>query len=120
MKPFDRDVQLLLMTGHFHSRGKTFTVGHWDGTKLTDTIYHSGNWDEPPILQFPTPLAIRAGDSIAYFTTYENRTEDVIKFGPHVEYEEHANLFTFYYPAPPGAKAVYDFTGGFLVETHRL
>lgn len=120
VQPLDHDVNLLLMTGHFHSRGKTFTVGHWDGTKLTDTIYHSGNWDDPPILQFGTPLTIRAGDSIAYFTTYENRTEDVIKFGPHVEYEEHANLFTFYYPGLSNGKAVYDFNGGFLVETHRL
>ncbi len=118
--PFEHDVKLLLMTGHFHSRGKTFTVGHWDGTKLTDTIYHSGNWSEPPILQFPTPLTIKAGDSIAYITTYENRTEDEIKFGPHVEYEEHANLFTFYYPGPANGKAIYDFNGGMLLESHRI
>lgn len=118
--PFKEDVKMLLMTGHFHSRGKTFTVGHWDGTKLKDTIYHSTAWSDPPILQFDTPLTIRAGDSLAYFTTFENRTEDEIKFGPHVEYEEHANLFAFYYPAPAGNKAIYDFTGGFLVETRRL
>ncbi len=120
MKPFTSDVDLLLMTGHFHSRGKTFTVGHWDGTKLTDTIYKSASWGEPPILQFPTPLRIKAGDSIAYITTYENRTATDIKFGPHVEYEEHANLFTFYYPGPVDSKAVYDFTGGFLMESHSL
>ncbi len=120
VKPFEHDVNLLLMTGHFHSRGRTFTVGHWNGTALTDTIYHSGNWDDPPILQFPTPLMIRAGDSLAYITTYENRSGTEIKFGPHVEYEEHANLFTFYYPGPANGKAIYDFTGGMLMESHSL
>lgn len=118
--PFKQDVKMLLMTGHFHSRGKTFTVGHWDGTKLIDTIYQSPNWDEPPILQFPTPLTIKAGDSLAYITTFENKTEDEIKFGPHVEYEEHANLFAFYYPGPADGKAIYDFVGGVLMESHRI
>ncbi|MDB5035589.1 MAG: uncharacterized protein JWQ98_2830 [Chlorobi bacterium] len=120
MKPFDHDVSLLLMTGHFHSRGKTFIVGHWDGTKLTDTIYQSSAWSDPPILQFATPLTVKAGDSIAYITTYENRTDNEIKFGPHVEIEEHANLFTFYYPGPATGKAVYDFTGGFLMKTENI
>ncbi|HVZ40167.1 MAG TPA: hypothetical protein VHI13_12890 [Candidatus Kapabacteria bacterium] len=120
VKTIDHDVSLLLMTGHFHSRGKTFTVGHWDGTKLKDTIYHSNAWSDPPILQFPTPLLLRANDSIAYITTYENNTDAEIKFGPHVEVEEHANLFTFYYPGPVGSKAIYDFTGGFLMESHPI
>jgi hypothetical protein len=120
VKPFDHDVQLLLATGHFHSRGKTFTVGHWDGRKLTDTIYSSKAWDEPPILQFTSPLTIGAGDSLAFITTYENRTDQPIKFGPHVENEEHSNLFLFYYPGPSNSKAIYDFTGGFMMEQHPI
>lgn len=120
VKALGTDVNLLLMTGHFHSRGKAFTVGHWDGTKLTDTIYHSGNWDEPPVTHFSPVYTLAANDSLAYITTFENRTNAEIKFGGHVEIEEHANLFTFYYPAPPNGKAVYDFTGGFLMESHPL
>jgi len=120
VKPFDHDVNLLFMTGHFHSRGKKFIVGHWDGTKLTDTLYQNQAWDDPPILQYSTPLVVHAGDSLAYFTTYENRTDAEIKFGPHVEIEEHANLFLFYYPGPPSGKAVYDFAGGMLMESHPI
>lgn len=122
IKPFDHDVQLLLMTGHFHSRGKTFTVGHWDGAnnRLSDTIYHSDNWGDPPVMQFANPLTIHAGDSIAYITTYENHLDTEVKFGPHVEYEEHANLFTFFYPGPANGKAIYDFAGGVLMESHPL
>jgi hypothetical protein len=119
VKPLDHEVKILLMTGHFHSRGKTFTVGHWDGTKLTDTIYTSAAWSDPPILQFTTPLTLPKGDSLAFITTYENRSGTDIKFGPHVEYEEHANLFTFFYPSENG-KATYDFNGGFMVESHSL
>ena len=119
VKPIDHDINLLLMTGHFHSRGKTFTVGHWNGTKLTDTIYNSAAWSDPPILQFATPLPVHVGDSLAFVTTYENRSGTEIKFGPHVEFEEHANLFTFFYPSATG-KATYDFSGGFMVESHPL
>lgn len=119
--PFDHDVFIMIMTGHFHSRGKTFTVGHWDGTKLADTIYTSQTWAEPPVTQFATPLRIAAGDSLAYVTTYENRSyEDIVKFGPHVENEEHCNLFIFYYPGPPNGKAIYDISPGFIMESHPI
>jgi hypothetical protein len=118
--PFDHDIQLLLLTGHYHSRGKNFVVGHWDGTKLIDTIYTNKTWDEPPVLRFNTPLTLHAGDSLAFITTFENRTDQLIKFGPHVENEEHANLFLFYYPGPENSRARYDFDHGFLMESHPL
>lgn len=119
VKPISQDINILLMTGHFHSRGKNFYVGHWDGTKLTDTIYHSSNWDEPPITSFNPAIHLNSLDSIAYITTYENRSNLEIKFGGHVETEEHSNLFTFYYPILPDGKAVYDFNGGIEMLSER-
>jgi hypothetical protein len=120
VKNLGMDMNLLLMTGHFHSRGKTFTVGHWDGTRLTDTIYRSANWADPPVTQFKPSYLLRATDSLAYITTYENHTNTEIKFGGHVEIEEHSNLFTFYYPAPGNGKATYDFLGGYMLESHPI
>lgn len=121
IKPFDKDVQLLLMTGHYHSRGKNFLVGHWNGQRLTDTIYTNSTWAEPPVLKFDPSMTLKAGDSLAFITIFENRTDTPITFGPHVEKEEHANLFLFYYyPGSPDTKAVYDFTGGFLMERHAI
>jgi hypothetical protein len=120
VKPFANDVNLLLMTGHYHSRGKNFVVGHWDGTKLTDTLYTNSTWSEPPVLEFSPAYTLRAGDSLAFITTFENRTDQTVTFGGHVENQEHANLFMFYYPALEGGKAVYDYDGGVLMESHAL
>ncbi len=113
---------LILMTGHFHSRGKSFVVGHWDSPnhRLRDTIYSNQTWDEPPVTPVVPTLAVSPGDSLAYVCSYENRTDNEIKFGGHVETEEHANLFLFYYPGPADSKAIYDFSGGELVEEHPL
>lgn len=120
IKPQTHDINILLLTGHYHSRGKTFTIGHWDGVKLTDTIYRSADWDEPPITHYNPGYLLRAGDSIAFVSTYENRTNLDLKFGAHFETQEHANVFQFYYPQAADGKAVYDFEGGILMEQHPI
>jgi hypothetical protein len=123
IKPFDHDVNVLLLTGHYHSRGKNFVIGHWDGAnrRLIDTIYSNKTWDEPPVLQFATPYVVKAGDSLAMVTSFENRSDNIITFGPHVEKEEHANAFIFYYPGPDNGKAIYDFTKiEMIMEQHPI
>ncbi|HET7153683.1 MAG TPA: hypothetical protein VFJ29_07935 [Candidatus Kapabacteria bacterium] len=121
------DATLLLMTGHFHSRGKSFIVGHYstaywnEHQALIDTIYKNQTWDEPPVFQWSPGLVQRQGiDSLAYITGYENNSADTITFGGHVETQEHSNLFTFYYPAQAQGSAIYDFGGGEMIETHPL
>jgi len=120
VKPFSTDVNILWMTGHFHSQGKSFKVNRWDGTQIGSEVYNSGSWDEPPVQFYDPPLTIKAGESFIYTTSYVNTSDQTIKFGPHVETEEHSNLFIFYYPAPGDGKAVYDFDGGELVESKPL
>lgn len=124
VKAFPNDANIVLMTGHFHSRGKSFIVTKWKNGATGDTIYKNNTWDEPPVDIFSTPLHIAKGDSLAYITSYENTTDKEIKFGGHVEIEEHSNLFTYYYPAPMNGKAIYDFdfgaNGGKPIETHPI
>lgn len=106
------DAHILWMTGHFHSWGKSFVVNRLDGDQLGDEVYRSADWDEPPVQFYNPPLEVGAGENLVYTTTHRNGTDNPVKFGPHVETEEHANLFIYYYPAADGGKAVYDFDGG--------
>ena len=106
------DAHILWMTGHFHSLGKSFVVNRMDGTQMGEEVYRSANWDEPPVQFYNPPLEVAAGENLVYTTTHVNGTDNTVKFGPHVETEEHANLFIYYYPAADGGKAVYDFDGG--------
>ncbi len=106
VRPLPWDIKILMLTGHFHSRGRSFIVKRL----LTDEeVYRNEEWDEPPIVFYNPPLELQAFDRLAYWTRFVNTTNYTITFGPHVEYEEHANLFMFFYPGPPDGKAIYDF-----------
>lgn len=94
-----KDVKVAALTGHFHSRGKTFSVNlSPDGTSATDEIYRSRSWDEPPFKVLDPPAAIPNGGAFQYTCEFTNPTENTIKFGPEVEKDEHCNLFAYVYP----------------------
>jgi hypothetical protein len=107
---FPQDVKLAMFTGHFHSHGKAFVAykANLDGSRGAE-IYRSENWDEPPMKVFTDPIAFQKGEGIQYVTSYVNNTDRIIGFGPHVETDEHANAFAYYYPALPGSKSIYCF-----------
>ncbi len=93
-------VTLAALSGHFHSRGKRFTVALANKAgELTEPIYDNDNWDEPEFLTFdehgPT---IEAGGGLSYACEFNNPLDYDVVFGPHVEFEEHCNLFAYYYP----------------------
>ena len=87
------------LTGHFHSRGKVFSVNLApDGANPTDEIYRSRAWDEPPFKVLSEPIDIPAGGGLYYTCDYQNASDLDIKFGPHVNTDEHCNLFAYFYP----------------------
>ena len=114
------DVKLAAVTGHFHWRGKKFEIRKWDGLNknpdgspatgefdrmgVENSIYVSDNWDEPPFkLYGDDGPEIPVGWGIVYRTTYVNATDNLYCFGPHVETQEHANAFIYFYPGPAAA-----------------
>lgn len=115
--PFTQDAEILWMTGHFHGWGKSFVVNRWDGTTAGEEVYRNSTWAEPPVKFYDPPLKVKAGESLVYTTTHVNGTDNIVKFGPHVETDEHANLFVFYTPSANASKSVYDFTGGEVVSS---
>jgi hypothetical protein len=90
---------VVALTGHFHSRGKTFSVNLApDGEHATDEIYRSRAWDEPPFNVLEKAPTLPPAGALQYTCEYTNTTDQVVKFGPHVETEEHCNLFAYFYP----------------------
>ncbi|HEY9723523.1 MAG TPA: hypothetical protein V6D47_16040, partial [Oscillatoriaceae cyanobacterium] len=103
------DVKIIAMTGHFHSRGRTFLINRInpDGS-LGQELYRSENWDEPPFRLYDPPITLKAGEKLRYTTTYVNNSDITITFGPHVETQEHSNLFMYFYPGPADGKPIND------------
>jgi hypothetical protein len=92
-------VKLAALTGHFHSRGRVFSVNLApDGANPTDEIYRSRAWDEPPFRILDQPIDIPAGGGLYYTCDFQNRTDLDVKFGPRVDTDEHCNLFAYIYP----------------------
>lgn len=94
-----QDATVVALTGHFHSRGKTFSVNVApDGQHATDEIYRSRTWDEPPFQVLSPARAVPANGALQYTCEFTNTTEQTVKFGPRVETDEHCNLFAYFYP----------------------
>jgi hypothetical protein len=93
------DVKFIAMTGHFHSRGKSFSVNACsDGQTPQEEIYRSRDWDTPPFVVLDTPREVPSGGGLYYTCDFQNDTDLDITFGPHVETQEHCNLFAYFYP----------------------
>ncbi|MBI4605328.1 MAG: hypothetical protein HY721_25470 [Planctomycetes bacterium] len=116
----DVPVKVAGVTGHFHWRGKTFEIRRWDGLNVNldgspapgefermgaeNTIFFSDDWDEPPFELFGHDGPdLPPGWGIVYRTTYVNNSDIKYCFGPHVETQEHANAFLYFYPGPSDA-----------------
>ncbi|MDP4220449.1 MAG: hypothetical protein Q8916_01095 [Bacteroidota bacterium] len=116
-----RPIYILGMTGHFHSRGKTFVVDKMTYLKDStgaftnvvdptpvETIYRSAAWNEPPFTVYDTPIKLEQNQFIRYTVTYFNNTENTIVFGPHTKINEHCNLFLWFTPNWEGGRTLYD------------
>ena len=93
-------VHIAALTGHFHSRGRTFSVNVApDGKTAGEEIYRSRAWSEPPFTVLDQPKEVPAGGGLYYTCDFKNDTDQTFTFGPHVETQEHCNLFAYFYPS---------------------
>jgi len=107
-----KPLNIYAMTGHFHSRGRSFVVEKWDSVSQTSlgVIYQNATWSEPPFKVFDPPIVIQPGQLIRYTATYHNDSDSTIVFGPKVDLNEHCNLFLWFSPGYKDGQTIYDFT----------
>jgi hypothetical protein len=100
-------VTVVAANGHFHSRGKRFTMSVFDPTSDTqgDPFYLSKTWNEPPFTS-DLSVTIPQGGGVRYACDYtvgndscgDPANQCCFTFGPHVDEQEHCNAFIYYYP----------------------
>ena len=90
-------MKLLALTGHYHFRGKEFTVNTWDGVNTGEQLYRSVGYFDPSFQRYTGKFQPEV-PGLEWTCKYENDTDDEFKFGPFTDRNEHCNLFGFYYP----------------------
>lgn len=117
--PAGSQVHVAAANGHFHARGKQFSIFGWDGTSVerpTDDklIYQSKTWDEP-VMATGLDSIVQPGGGIWWSCSYQwrapaagcgevNRRDDqqeddcCYTFGNSAESAEHCNVFLYYWP----------------------
>jgi hypothetical protein len=117
---FPGSVTITAANGHFHSRGKTFSMFAWDGMTIShpstdDQFYVSQRWDSPPMSTgIERPVA--NGGGIWWDCAYqwlppavytcadvdakdpEHQGDCCYTFGGNTDVGEHCNVFLYYYP----------------------
>jgi hypothetical protein len=93
--------------GHFHSRGRRFTMAVFDPTEQAPAapFYESTAWDEP-LFARNIGAAVPAQGGIRYTCEFSVGPNDCgdpnndccFTFGGKVEFQEHCNAFVYYYP----------------------
>jgi hypothetical protein len=115
-------ITIVAANGHFHSRGRDFTICPWDGMSTdactTTKFYESTTWDEPPMAT-GLNVVVPPGGGIEWTCTYQWEPSPACAdgcsclippkmgapmgtccygFGGGVETSEHCNAFVYYYP----------------------
>lgn len=112
----NQKITVIAANGHFHSRGRDFTICPWDGVSTdactTQKFYESTQWDEPPMAT-GLNVQIPANGGVSWTCSYQfepsagcvdgcSCLKDPVnccyKFGGIVETSEHCNAFVYYYP----------------------
>jgi hypothetical protein len=78
---FDELTRIVMLTSHYHKRGKKFEMFAVGGPKNGQKIYSSSDYVHPVIDYYESPLTFQKGEGIKIVATYENKTNKTIKFG---------------------------------------
>jgi hypothetical protein len=94
--------------GHFHSRGRRFTMSVFDPASAVEGVpfYENFDWAEP-LFARDIGAAVPAGGGIRYSCEFTVQPTDCgnpadgccFTFGGMVEFQEHCNSFVYFYPA---------------------
>ena len=99
----NRDVEVLFLASHTHELGKTFTIKHFDGTDVGQTIFENTNWHDPKITQYDPPLVIPAGTGFEWTCSFFNPNDHDVIYGSGA-YDEMCNMTIVHTPQDFSAK----------------
>ncbi len=93
---FTQSATVFMLTSHFHKMGEKFQIKIFGGTRNGELVYENLDWEHPKVINFPTPIVLKAGEGLTSVVTYNNTSNKVISFGLTSENEMNI-IFGYYY-----------------------
>ena len=81
---------------HAHEKMKEFIVAIDGGPRDGEVIYWTDDWKHPPVLNYDPPITLSVGEGLKLIATYDNPTDQTVKFG-FASTDEMMILFGWYY-----------------------
>ena len=72
---------LLQIWAHAHEHMTEFRIEGVGGEHDGELLYWTNDWEHPPLLHLDPPLTFNAGDAVRLKTTYNNTTDNTIRYG---------------------------------------
>ncbi|MFM2388308.1 MAG: hypothetical protein RL660_3065 [Bacteroidota bacterium] len=92
---FNRKTEIILMTPHYHKRGKKYVVEVVGGARNGEVVLESSDYQHPVIANFANkPLVLEKGEGLRTIVTYFNESSREVKYG--VTSEDEMNFLFFY------------------------
>jgi hypothetical protein len=93
---FNSTTRVAMLTSHMHKRGMKFVIRIAGGPRNGEVVYQSTAWDHPPIVNFPTPLVLQAGEGLTSEVTYRGDASRIVRFGLTAD-DEMDIIFGYWY-----------------------
>ena len=72
---------IIQMWSHAHEHMLEFNIEAVGGERDGELLYWTNDWEHPALLELDPPLTMHAGEGLELITTYNNWTDDTIRFG---------------------------------------
>jgi hypothetical protein len=89
-------MNVFLLTSHYHERGQKFQIAISGGLRNGEIVYESSDWAHPLEKTFDPPIVLNPGEGLKTIVTYNNTTDQLIKFG-FTSKDEMDVVFGYYY-----------------------
>jgi hypothetical protein len=93
---FDKKIRIVTLFSHTHKLGEKFEILIKGGNRNGEVIYTSTNWEHPAKTDFANPILLNPGEGLTSRITYNNYTNQTIRFGFTSE-DEMGIIFGYYY-----------------------
>jgi hypothetical protein len=93
---------VIFLASHTHKLGVDFSISLFDGENLGEVFYNNDDWYNLMIVQYETPIQIKAGEGFEYSCTWNNSTDEPIQYGLTAD-DEMCNLTFVHTPYDPDA-----------------
>lgn len=92
---YSRPRTILALTSHTHKLAQKFVIKIKGGARDGEVVYTNTDWESPEIVNFKTPIVLKAGEGLTSEVTYNNSTSRTVTFG--LTSEDEMNIIFGYY-----------------------